>query len=242
VCHTRDHGTGRALARRRHAPPASGGVWPWVSRQPSAKERMSICGTGRTAYRTARRTHARRARAAPGRQGRAGDTKPTEATERAGSAVTTNSSYHTTPAAVGPRARAARSRHVGTFERFSQRTRERKGLPAGCQGYCQPVELGCGVAYSQHEQIKRAVDQDGHVLDIFVQGRRDKVAAKTFFRKLLKRLRSVPRVIVTDQLQSYGAAKRVVLPRVEHRQHRYVNNHAENSHQPTRQRERCMQG
>jgi putative transposase len=88
----------------------------------------------------------------------------------------------------------------------------------------------------------RAVDQDGNVLDILVQRRRDKKAAKKFFRKLLKGLTYVPRVIITDQLKSYGAAKREILPSVEHRQHRYPNNRAENSHQPTRQRERRMQG
>ena len=63
-----------------------------------------------------------------------------------------------------------------------------------------------------------------------------------FFRKLLKGLTYAPRVIVTDKLKSYGAAKREILPGVEHRQHRYLNNRAENSHQPTRQRERRMQG
>jgi putative transposase len=88
----------------------------------------------------------------------------------------------------------------------------------------------------------RAVDQDGHVLDILVQSRRNKKAAKTFFRKLLKGLTYVPRVIITDKLKSYGAAKQEFLPGVEHRQHRYLNNRAENSHQPTRQRERRMQG
>ena len=88
----------------------------------------------------------------------------------------------------------------------------------------------------------RAVDQDGHVLDILVQSRRNKKAAKKFFRKLLKGLKYVPRVIITDKLKSYGAAKREILPGVEHRQHRYLNNRAENSHQPTRQRERRMQG
>lgn len=88
----------------------------------------------------------------------------------------------------------------------------------------------------------RAVDQDGHVLDILVQRRRDKNAAKKFFRKLLKGLAYVPRVLITDKLKSYGAAKREILPSVEHRQHRYLNNRAENSHQPTRQRERRLQG
>jgi putative transposase len=92
------------------------------------------------------------------------------------------------------------------------------------------------------QYLWRAVDQDGNVLDILVQPRRDKKAAKKFFRKLLKGYQYVPRVIVTDQLKSYGAIKREVLPSVEHRQHRYLNNRAENSHQPTRQRERRMQG
>jgi putative transposase len=93
----------------------------------------------------------------------------------------------------------------------------------------------------EHHYLWRAVDQEGNVLDILVQRRRDKQAAKKFFRKLLKGLTYVPRVIVTDKLQSYGAAKREILPGVEHRQHRYLNNRAENSHQPTRQRERRMQ-
>jgi putative transposase len=92
----------------------------------------------------------------------------------------------------------------------------------------------------QHHYLWRAVDQDGHVLDILVQRRRDKHAATRFFRKLLKGLTYVPRVIITDQLKSYGAALREVLPSVEHRQHRYLNNRAENSHQPARQRERRM--
>ena len=87
-----------------------------------------------------------------------------------------------------------------------------------------------------------AVDQDGVVLDILVQRRRNKQAAKKFFRKLLKGCQYVPRVLITDKLKSYGAAKREILPGVEHRQHKYLNNRAENSHQPTRQRERRMQG
>jgi DDE domain len=86
----------------------------------------------------------------------------------------------------------------------------------------------------------RAVDQDGNVLDILVQSRRSATAARRFFRKLLKGLRYVPRVIVTDKLKSYAAAKRVILPSVEHRQSRYLNNRAEVSHQPTRRRERQM--
>src|SRR3981081_520260 len=86
----------------------------------------------------------------------------------------------------------------------------------------------------------RAVDQDGDVLDILVQSHRDKKAAKRFFRKLLKGLRYVPRMIITDNLRSYSAAKAEVLPGVEHLQQKYQNNRAENSHQPTRLRERVM--
>jgi putative transposase len=87
----------------------------------------------------------------------------------------------------------------------------------------------------------RAVDQDDVVLDILVQARRDANAAKRFFKRLLKGLQYVPRVIVTDKLRSYGVAQRRLLPGVEHRQSRYLNNRAENSHRPTRRRERQMQ-
>ena len=86
----------------------------------------------------------------------------------------------------------------------------------------------------------RAVDQDGTVLDILVQRRRDKQAAKRLLRKLLTRQARPPRVMVTDKLASYGAAKRELMPGVEHRQHKGLNNRAENSHQPTRRRERQM--
>src|SRR5512135_1505844 len=61
-----------------------------------------------------------------------------------------------------------------------------------------------------------------------------------FFRKLLKELQYAPRVIITDKLKSYGAAKREILPGVEHRQHKRLNNRAENSHQSTRLREKKM--
>ena len=87
----------------------------------------------------------------------------------------------------------------------------------------------------------RAVDQDGVVLDILVQPRRNANAAKRFFNRLLKGLQYVPRVIVTDKLRSYGVAQRQLLPGIEHRQSRYLNNRAENSHRPTRRRERQMQ-
>jgi putative transposase len=86
----------------------------------------------------------------------------------------------------------------------------------------------------------RAVDQHGTVLDILVTSRRDTRAATRFFRKLLTGLEYVPRVLITDKLASYGAARRRVLRSVEHRQSKYLNNRAENSHQPTRARERAM--
>ena len=86
----------------------------------------------------------------------------------------------------------------------------------------------------------RAVDQNGVVLDTLVQLKRDRFAAMRFFRRLLRAVGRKPRVIITDKLRSYGAAKRIVMPGVAHRQHRYLNNRAENSHQPTRERERRM--
>ena len=94
----------------------------------------------------------------------------------------------------------------------------------------------------KRHDLWRAVDQDDTVLDILVQSRRNKQAAKQCFRQLLKGLQYVSRVIITEKLKSYGAAKREILPGVEHRQSRSLNNHCENSHRPTRQRERRMQG
>ena len=86
----------------------------------------------------------------------------------------------------------------------------------------------------------RAVDQDDIVLDILVQSRRDTQAAKRLLRKLLRKQARPPRVMITDKLASYGAAKREIMPGVAHRQHKGLNNRAENSHQPTRRRERQM--
>ena len=86
----------------------------------------------------------------------------------------------------------------------------------------------------------RAVDQHGVVLDVLVQSRRNATAAKRLLRKLLKKQGAAPRVMITDKLASYAAAKKAVMPSVEHRQHKGLNNRAENSHQPTRRRERIM--
>ena len=86
----------------------------------------------------------------------------------------------------------------------------------------------------------RAVDQNGMVLDTLVQSRRDTHAAKRLLRKLLKKQTRPLRVMITNKLASHGAAKREVMLSVEHRKHKGLNNRAENSHQPTRRRERQM--
>jgi putative transposase len=80
----------------------------------------------------------------------------------------------------------------------------------------------------------------GNVLDVLVQSRRNAIAAMKFFRRLLKVQEYVPRVLVTDKLASYTVAHRELLGTIEHRRSKYLNNRAENSHQPTRQRERAM--
>lgn len=86
----------------------------------------------------------------------------------------------------------------------------------------------------------RAVDADGYVLDALLQSRRNKKAALRLMRKLLKGQGVMPRVMVTDKLRSYAAAKAELMPDVEHRSHKGLNNRAENSHLPLRRRERRM--
>lgn len=100
-------------------------------------------------------------------------------------------------------------------------------------------EVVLTIAGKRH-YLWRAVDKEGFVRDVLVQSRRDKKAAKRLLRKLLKKQGWAPRVMVTDKLKSYAAAKREVMLGVEHRQHKGINNRAENSHQPTRRRERQM--
>ncbi len=82
----------------------------------------------------------------------------------------------------------------------------------------------------------RAVDQDGEVVDVFPQARRDGDAAKRFFKRLLRSHGGEPRKIVTDKLRSYGVAHRDLMPDVIHDTSKYANNRAELSHQPTRAR------
>ena len=90
------------------------------------------------------------------------------------------------------------------------------------------------------QYLWRAVDEDGDVIDILVQSRRNRRAAARFFRKLLKTQGREPRRLITDKLRSYRAAHRTAMPSVVHRTRQYENNRAEVSHQPTRQRERQM--
>ncbi|WP_264801985.1 DDE-type integrase/transposase/recombinase, partial [Acetobacter nitrogenifigens] len=87
----------------------------------------------------------------------------------------------------------------------------------------------------------RAVDQDGYVLDEILQARRNTKAARRLLTRMLKKQGARPKRMVTDRLKSYGAARRQVMPGVEHRSHKGLNNRAENSHLPLRKRERVMQ-
>lgn len=87
----------------------------------------------------------------------------------------------------------------------------------------------------------RAIDHDGYVLDEIVQTRRNTKAAKRLLIRLMKKQGCLPKRIVTDKLRSYGAARRQIMPSVEHRSHKGLNNRAENSHLPLRKQERIMQ-
>jgi putative transposase len=100
-------------------------------------------------------------------------------------------------------------------------------------------EVFVKIGGKQH-YLWRAVDQDGEVIDVFLQERRDGAAAKRFFKRLLKKHRGEPRKIVTDKLRSYGVAHRELIPDAIHDTSKYANNRAELSHQPTRVRERGM--
>ncbi len=119
---------------------------------------------------------------------------------------------------------------------FAKRLRHR-AAPAGDQWFLDEMIVKMN---GEGHILWRAVDQDGEVLDILVQSRRNKKAAKRFFKKLLKGQGTTPRMITTDKLKSYAAAKQELMPSVEHRQDKALNNRAENSHQPTRARERQM--
>ena len=82
--------------------------------------------------------------------------------------------------------------------------------------------------------------KNGVELDILIQSRRNKAVAKHLLRKLIRKQLRTPRVMITDKLGTYGASKREAMPGVEHRQHKGLNNRTENSHQPSRRRERIV--
>ena len=114
---------------------------------------------------------------------------------------------------------------------IARRTRGTRGCPEATNGIwtkwwskSADANMGCG----------GAIDQHGTVLDVLVQSRRDTRAAKRLMRKLLKKLGYAPRVLITDKLRSYGGANRAMGLTFEHRQHKGLNNRAENSHQSMR--------
>jgi putative transposase len=108
-------------------------------------------------------------------------------------------------------------RWCGKFGQAYASSLRRRHPQPGDKWHLDEVFIGIN---GEQKYLWRAVDADGHVLDILVQGRRDTAAARRFFRKLLKKTGAVPRVIVTDKLRSYGAAHREVMPSVEHRSHK----------------------
>ena len=120
--------------------------------------------------------------------------------------------------------------------KYAQRLRRKH------QGYGDTFfidEVFVKIQGKQH-YLWRAVDQDGEIVDVFLQKRRDGKAAKRFFKRLLKKHQGEPRKIVTDKLRSYGVAHRELIPETIHDTSHYANNRAELSHEPTRVRERGM--
>ena len=121
---------------------------------------------------------------------------------------------------------------------YARRLRQRRG-PLGDTWHLDELFVSLN---GRQQYLWRAVDEDGDLLDILVQSRRNRRAAVRFFRKLLKKQGRLPRRLITDKLRSYPPAHRTVMPSVVHCTDRYANNRAEVSHQPTRQRERQMRG
>lgn len=121
---------------------------------------------------------------------------------------------------------------------YARRLRRRRANPGSIWHLDEVVVT---IAGKKH-WLWRAVDQDGYVLDEILQSRRDTRAAKRLLRRLLKKQGWPPRRMITDKLGSYAAARRQIMPGIEHRSHKGLNNRAENSHLPLRKRERLMQG
>jgi IS1 family transposase len=102
-------------------------------------------------------------------------------------------------------------------------------------------EVVISIAGRRH-WLWRAIDQDGFVLNEIVQSRRNTKVARRLLIRLLKQQGLTPKCIITDKLRSYGAAKQQIMPAIEHRSHKGLNNRAGNSHVPLRKQERVMQG
>jgi len=102
---------------------------------------------------------------------------------------------------------------------------------------CRTIQIN-----GKQHYLWRAVDQDGEVVDVFLQAKRDGPAAKRFFRRLISSYQCEPRKIATDKLRSYGVAHRELTPEAIHGTSQYANNRAEQSHEATRVRERGMRG
>ena len=100
---------------------------------------------------------------------------------------------------------------------------------------CRTIQINVKQHY-----LWRAVDQDGEVVDVYLQAKRDGAAAMRFFKRLLRSHSGEPRKIVTDKLRSYGVAHRELIPATIHSTQQYENNRAEQSHEATRVRERGM--
>ena len=120
---------------------------------------------------------------------------------------------------------------------FADGVRRRRPRP-GDKWHCDEVQLKIS---GRKHWLWRAVDQAGIVLDLLVQERRNQEAAEAFLRRLVEGQGYRPRVVITDKLASYPPGVRRVLPGVEHRRHKGLNNRAENAHRPTRRRERVLQ-
>ena len=121
---------------------------------------------------------------------------------------------------------------------YARRIRQHQG-PRGDCWFLDEVVVSI---QGKRRYLWRAVDQDGDLIEILVQKRKDTKAAKRFFRKALRSQTAVPIEITTDKLRSYASAKREVMPSVPHCQDHYANNRAEVSHEPTREQERQMRG
>src|SRR5438477_9355233 len=124
--------------------------------------------------------------------------------------------------------------------KFGREFANRIRLRAPCRGDKWHLDEVVISIAGKKQWMWRAVDQDGFVLDVLVQSRRNSKAAKRLMRKLLKEQGHAPRVMITDKLGSYAVAGREIMPAVEHRRHKGLDNRAESSHQPMRRREWIM--